>query len=547
MTTLRKSVSLGNPGSPPVPGGTTLADLYAGRTTDNPPKYQLIYFLDSQTPWVRLAAEWQFIWGSVDGDKKFGANTKSDEPPPPPHPRTQAYQIPLQVSTPGTSQYMSLQNLDFNIFVAKLYGLKVVLYMLTAPLWVTETVQGASQSAYVFPPDSALIPVKRNARGGAVPPDGKEFRVYDHAWAHWLQFLMQRYHPSNKLSSDPHLKYRWVDFIEFVNEPNLQSFPNTQSSRVRSTALMMTTAQGLLARVNNSNPKGAGPLRILGPSTADTDDKGIRGYSRFTTALIDQLQQPLFFKEGSGKKRTYRFNPADPAHGWSHHNYNDVQQIGKAAGGLAASGASSSQITALAPGFYGKRTQRVRGLLYSGGTSTKRPPDNQNNASWWRGYKSQSSPAPGLWLTEGGCSLEKMPGFTGMDTLTPDGQTTHGQPENPNTDYTTNPPANPAVVQRQLQAFAIGGAVEALQHTPKGHGVEMFTNFLFYDEPWFHVGVNQKTGAPEAFQGVNLSGLCDQYEPPTYVPPNHTGPDQPDETAAQFERPAFQTWTSFKP
>ncbi len=41
-----------------------------------------------------------------------------------------------------------------------------------------------------------------------------------------------------------------------------------------------------------------------------------------------------------------------------------------------------------------------------------------------------------------------MPGFTGKDTLDKEGKTTNGQPENPNTDYTTNPPTNPAVVQR---------------------------------------------------------------------------------------------------
>lgn len=47
------------------------------------------------------------------------------------------------------------------------------------------------------------------------------------------------------------------------------------------------------------------------------------------------------------------------------------------------------------------------------------------------------------------------------------------------------------------------------------------------------------------FSRRHLSGLCDQYEPPTY--PNEHGPQKPDETAAQFERPAFYTWTSFKP
>ncbi len=258
----------------------------------------------------------------------------------------------------------------------------------------------------------------------------------------------------------------------------------------------MQTAQALNAAFNKAfkRPPGNGP-KILGPATAGDDP----------TADLKHPERTFTYKvimglTGNGSKPIRA-----PDFGWSHHNYEDVVNIAITIYRLSRppSPFTEQQLEQLAPIFYGQGTQGVRDILYG-------PVSGPLWFGWGGPDASANSPSRGLFdtdpfifLTEGGAPLDGMANAIPLPFPDPNG--------------TSNPEA---VELKGLQKYAVGGAADTLQGGT-GRGVEMFTNFLFFDN----------------LQG-DFSGLCDQYGPAKKR-------SAPNETAGQYERPVYATWKKF--
>lgn len=107
----------------------------------------------------------------------------------------------------------------------------------------------------------------------------------------------------------------------------------------------------------------------------------------------------------------------------------------------------------------------------------------------------------------------------------------NGGEGDPNAHYETGATVDSSAFQKRLQMYSVGGAADALQGGT-GAGVEMLTNFLFFDD-----------------YVTNFSGLCDQYAPGRTCPPFDSTAakpcPEPNETAGQYERPVYAAWKNF--
>jgi len=302
---LSKCVGMG-PFDDPGPNGDT---TYPG-TPYSDLRYPGVrgFFTDTHTRWVRFFAEWEY-W----------------EPGSSSNPSSKAYQ---------QAQFAT----DVNIAFARQLGLRVILCTRSFPSFANN-----SNDPFVFPPD-------QNLTNTGSP------------YSNWAFYLMNRYHPVNRFNQlgnsnpivDP--RYRWVDFFEVVNEPNLECHPQTNAAH--KTALMFNTCHGIARYLNsrktvNGQLTGSRPLRLLGPATADADPSAnVTSYDTFAGQLLDALQQ-------------LNFNFKSNIFGWSHHNYADVKNRMP---------------------MQGSRAQRLRSVL----------------AGRWGGYPSPSVNDPFIHLDEGG-------------------------------------------------------------------------------------------------------------------------------------------------
>ena len=248
------------------------------------------------------------------------------------------------------------------------------------------------------------------------------------------------------------------------------------------------------------------PLYLLGPALAQSGP-----WETFATNVINDLLG-MYGSEGIKTLTDREF-------GWSHHNYGDVEKIGQrlqsvnaafaAAGPLVAEATKAKAAKAIAPSLYGTGTQTLRTIL---------------NGKW-KGWADSGDPDPTIFLTEGGAALEAFPSFL-ADQPRPD----------PNAHYNAagQQTSDPAAHEKQLQAYSVGGAAVALQRrTEAGEGVEMFTNFLCFDDNL-----------------TNFSGLCDQYAPDRVSPPYPRGAQttpapEANLPAKDYERPSYTTWKNF--
>lgn len=530
---LRKCVSLGNLGGGALPAGQTffnseIADLYgpspgrplpgdpgAPATTDG---YSNISFIeDTQTPWVRLSVSWNFWWPNPPQRFQRPAHpARQSYPSPRPCDRSSNDPVcrPRGKPSPHNLAQFNAQRLDLlaNLYFAK-YPVdrqgnpqpprKVILTTIGFPKWLNGTDPSSitevefDPANFVLPPDNVL------SLPGRKPPGGrKKFLPADFMYSRWVYFLMDTFHPKNNTRSGARVvgKHVWIDAFEFVNEPNIQCAPARDGTpRARSAALMMDTAWRAMRSVNR---KYGGGLKLLGPATSDFAKPNAkhpdpRDFIVFTKALLKDLHK----LDPSGKV----FHDGD--FGWSHHNYGDVEHIGLNLRGLQQQLAllgpllpdadQQTLFAAFSPGLYGKKTQHLRDAL----------------RGQWFGWHDPGDPSPAIFLTEGGARLEE---------FDPNIQNDGG----PNTDYTTNPPSDPAAHAKQLQASSVGGAIEALQNRRgAGRGVEMLTNFLFFDDV-----------------GGNFSGLLDQYAPSS----GHFPRPAPNETFDQYKRPVYDVWKRFR-
>ncbi len=443
--TIRKCVGMGTFDTPATPAANPESDIRR--------KDVQFFFKDSGTPWVRFFVEWDVF-----------------QP------------------TPTTVDNRQLAALDGNIITARQRGLNVVLCTYLFPRWANETqgiqdppykkgTQPSNQAQATWPDRTSKRPKPHEGPRTYGNRIGMGFRQLEgrfpddlsapdpahgtqgSAYYSWLLFLLARYHPVNQFL-DPARQVpvgvlapaqRYIDFLEFVNEPNLiywpQQAPSTTKDRYARgpdtapsrVAEMFTTAKAANDLVNGylnsipdpNNPNGPRiPIadrakqafsKLLGPALSDQGDKArvVTDYLRFTDELSTTLA-------------THSNGPyVDPTCGWSHHNYGDV-----------------------ADGAFGpdNRGQRVRATL----------------TGRFAGYPNIAASPPGLWLTEGG--------------------------------YHRNGPKAEEASRAldKVQGQKLEAAIKALKsNTGAGAGIEMFTQFLFY------------TKGPKEYKiGAYDSGLC---------------------------------------
>lgn len=501
---LRKNVSFGNLGQGPLTKnhktyGDSVTDLYAPMTKDGYTNGSFV--TNSNSQWVRLFVDWNFCW--------------PNPPSAPANPKTTPYSAPL--ATPGKNQAQvaaQFEDLNRNINYAKRKGRKVILTTDFFPKWVNGQDPGSTSETAVYPPNGVMPADNALMLPTSTPPNGTQFEPSDFMYFLWIYTLMYLYHPSNP-SRPFQAQGASIDALELVNEPNLYTPSTSGTALSHSTAVMMHTAQyvksyfntGYQAYYQKNKLPGFSPLFLLGPATAEATNRQGQTWQSFVTDVIAAMLS--LYPYGSAVM--------DRDFGWSHHNYPDVENIGikfrhvkdvlDAEGLLIPPATIERMIKTIAPKLYGKGTQQCRALL---GTQ-------------WQGWGQTSDPGdadPTIFLTEGGCRMYTMPQFTKPRSATyPHGA---GNQANPTYDAKGKITRNPAVYQRELQRISVGGAADALQQRGGiGQGIEMLTNFLFFDNP----------GA--------YSGLCDRYTG-ARVPPSSQKL-----TAAEYERPSYSAWKKF--
>ena len=187
-------------------------------------------FAETETPWVRLWADWARIQPEPGREPDFAA-------------------------------------LDEDVAAARADGLRVMLTAWRFPPW-------ANGTAGV---DEPLFRLRDRVPPGGDPAQRKDltFKVPDDltaggAWGRWVDLLLARYGDR-------------LDALEILNEPNLQMWP--QEGIADAVAAMIETAAAVAAR------RQGAPL-LVAPATADVADRPPlnTGYERFTRDVAGRLR-----------------------------------------------------------------------------------------------------------------------------------------------------------------------------------------------------------------------------------------------------------------
>lgn len=264
-------------------------------------------------------------------------------------------------------------------------------------------------------------------------------------WAEWTRFLAYRYHPdSSKRASGPQKlgapvrrTNAWVDFVEFVNEPNYECWPQKPAGRglqsAKLTAAMIRTVVEIESVVNASSSV---PMRFTGPGAASVlkNKANARScpYDIFLLAIANGLQRRV---SASGSVSYQEFD-AGRNFAFSHHNYEDV----------GARRTRSPRAAIFGPsGRAGRETNSAQWVvrLLRSGIGTKR------GSGWWRGWPDGGAATAGLLLTEGGAKRKS---------------------------ESSNAPTLTEVRQRLEDQY------NHLRTTPAGKGVALFTQFLAWED-----------------------------------------------------------------
>lgn len=258
------------------------------------------------------------------------------------------------------------------------------------------------------------------------------------AWGQWITFLAYRYHPNpfkrgdTKPNAPARLDNAWVDYIEFVNEPNFECWPQKPSGKTlrsaRLTAAMFRTVVEIERLVNEEltptatrattqQDQFSTPMRFAGPATSDirgVTDASTASYDLFLIGMANALQT----------KRGRKFL-AGPNIAFTHHNYGDIKnRRTRAPSGERAGSETNSSAWVVRLLRKGVGTRRGRG--------------------WWQGWPQGIITDAGVLLTEGG----------------------HGQKR-----------VSEAERRRRLR-----DGFEVLRATSRGRGVALFTNFLSWED-----------------------------------------------------------------
>jgi hypothetical protein len=330
---LRRIIDLG-------PGGT----IHPGASRDYRVWDNRLYFAETNTPWVRMWADWP----SLQPDPGYA------------------------VDDPANPGYSRLQALDDQIATACADGLRVLLVPYRFPVWANDTAELAAarntdaEISFAFPDRIAPGTWRRYVAAGRDPARvnparrGLEFRVppgglgVDSDWGRFFAFLYGRYRLGQAESG------RFVHGFDLINEPNYQLWPQRGPSTTEdpfgpaplivqhAMAETMATARAV------ADAHGDATL-LLAPSTADSEivSRTVTQFDEFAAALLDAL-------DAIGHR-------AGPREAWAHHNYTDLERRSEDSG-----------------------TQRLRAVL----------------RDRWTGFAEGEPPT--VFITEGGVRVGKM-------------------------------------------------------------------------------------------------------------------------------------------
>jgi hypothetical protein len=417
MDTLRRCVAMAAHPPESVPGPQSLLYQPASVPAGTNPYRNIQFIADTDTHWVRLWLSWRWMMPFAQTTDPASDQTLYSDASNP-----QWY-----ANTPGSpSSYIA--NLDAEIALARANDINVILTFWEFPRWVNDTADKdpATYDPYnQYLPTSATDPTpdpnkpaNRTTASGIVKP--LEWRpptidlTTTGPYAAALRYLMLRY------ASD-------VYFLEVMNEPNLQWWPQASSDGTPDTPTQVgeTVPSALIAMLNTAQAVqesvGYRP-RILGPALSDGN-----GFTRAFVG-IDSYYDLL-----PGVLRDGGLNPTQDF-GWSMHNYRDVAYDRS----LADQGH-----------FIAEYRQTLR------------------DAQFWTGWPNTDADDPNgdnpyVLVTEGGAQLDAIRRLYGLST-----------------------DADVLVKQADL----VENAGNRLYNGAESPGIAMTTNYLFYTDPNFDTGL----------------------------------------------------------
>jgi hypothetical protein len=321
--------------------------------------------------------------------------------------------------------------LDDQIAKARSDGLRIILTIQRFPGWANGTDALTPQQL------AATMPDRRSASQSDSQAKSLLWRFTDDIspdsdWGRFVRLLIRRY--SRNSSSRPR-SGAWIDGLELCEEPNHTWWPQQSPTTTADpygpgtpvipdvVARMFQTAQSIVAGF------GGEPL-LMGPGGGDDPgDSRIRtSYPTLTTGLLDALDR-LGFVPG------VRFV-------WTVHNYGDVtydEGPGSTYPGVASN-----------PAYLVNRTADTRRLL----------------VGRWAGWPWGAAANPGLFVTEGGVTLQSIAKRWG---ITDPAQARAKQAE---------------LVKRNWDRMATDSG--------DGAGVGMVASYLFYSDPVFDSGLRDQ-------------------------------------------------------
>lgn len=422
----------------------------------------------SHTHWIRLWADWPTLQPSLPSDPNNPFGTVETDP--------------------ATAPF--IKNLDDQIKTARKEGFGVILTAYRFPAWANNTVTDPSglgrEPRFRVPADLSV----------------------SSPWSKWIKFLIERYaftnakvDPNNQGGPD----YRcYIDFLEIVNEPNLQMWPQQNQNGLvmpARVARMFRTAQLKLREVN-ATLQGGGSLagnqttvKLAGPATLDLgggrcqsepnvpcqNAKTCTSYGRFSKELLRELRE-LPFK-------------ADKDFAWSHHNYRDVE-CGRGEEPEVRNGDLRN------PNY--PRTNSaawVRRLLLVG-------VDRGRNRYEWAGWPRENHPK--LLITEGGARLDGVSKKYGIP-ITRDDLTR----------------------LKNKQAALVKNNFDRMHHGELSPGIALVNNYLIYTDRCTDSGLYDSIGTCAEW----LGRTC-----PNPIDCTNTNPD-----GGIFPRPVYNKWITLPP
>lgn len=511
--TLRKSVSLG--AAPAVSvneiGGPQDL-LYKYRTTDSPCSTtpgelkaesdkdtakkgdaNILILKESGTTWVKLWIDWAalqpYSWFDLAAFQSYSPEKL----------RELESDITQNSVTRRTARF--LINLDGQIRTAHKEKLQVILTLNQSyPLWANGSRDKGCQltgnkacsltgKADMYGPvpicdedcrkanDRTFVGRKREPRDsyGKIPTD----LGVNGPWGRWINFLVARYGITKDKIDGTRQPcsynfngagcgdyFRYVDFLEIVNEPNYTHWPQRADDERDGTlvmalyvARMFRTAKAIVDKRNaellaTKDPKldpGPTTITLLGPATADNANTNTRvtSYFEFNRELLKRLDA-MDFEPGN-------------IFAWSHHNYGDVERW---------------------------RDGRPR---------SSDPKENETNSSaWtrrlllvgvdgytWNGWGGAGNPQ--VLITESGARLNRISEIWGIRM-------------------------GDVAALKQQQAFLVSHNFYTMDAGPLSTGIAMVNNYLTYSDPAYDTGLRDFIGTLPAWR-ARACGLDDMGTP----------------------------------